>query len=251
MAMSGRPAGDDTPLHVLFLSRLVPGKGLLTAVEAFAILKREAPDAWMTVAGDGPERQVAECLVEKENIRGVRFIGHVEGEAKERVFKKANLFLLTSESEGMPTTVIEAMAHALPIVTSAVGGLKDFFLQGTMGFMIDSRDPRDFADPMIRLSGDAELLSRMAAHNYAYARKNFAASKLAERLNRIYDEIVHQDRLEKAGSRWQAFRRWRIERRVRRADVSQLSDLNERYLNAGGTRERWERLLVSRQAQYR
>ncbi|HET6630816.1 MAG TPA: glycosyltransferase [Woeseiaceae bacterium] len=244
--MTGKPAGGSPSLHVLFLSRLVPGKGLITAIQAFAILQRNAPAACMTIAGDGSERQAAESLVEKTGIRGVRFLGHVEGEAKERAFGEATLFLLTSESEGMPTSVIEAMAHALPVVTSAVGGLKDFFQHGTMGFMTSSRDPRDFADLMIRLSNDAELLSRMSAFNYAYARENFAASKAADRLNRIYDDIVRQDRLKKAGSRWHAFRRWRMERRIRRADESQLQELHEQYLNAGGAQERWERLRRER-----
>jgi glycosyltransferase involved in cell wall biosynthesis len=246
MAKTGKPAGDSASLHVLFLSRLVPGKGLTIAIQAFAMLKRHAPAACMTIAGDGPERQVAERLVENEGIRGIRFLGHVEGEAKAQAFAEANVFLLTSESEGMPTAVIEAMAHALPIVTSAVGGLKDFFQQGTMGFMTDSRDPRDFAELMIGLSGDAALLSRMAAHNYAYARENFAASKVADRLNGIYDEIVREDRLKKTRSRWQAFRRWRLERRIRRADEAQLEELHERYLNAGGAQERWERLRLQR-----
>ncbi len=176
--------------RVLFLSRLDTGKGIPEALAAFARLQATHPDASLTVAGDGPERAAAEAEVARLGLREVRFLGHVAGADKARAFREADVYLFTSLAEGMPNSVLEAMAFGLPVVTRPVGGIRDFFEEGTMGFAVDSEDAAVFADRLARLADDPALRARIGAHNRAYAGERFTASKVAARLLAIYDQVA-------------------------------------------------------------
>ncbi len=76
----------------------------------------------------------------------MRFLGHVSGAAKTQAFRAADIYLFTSLAEGMPNSVLEAMAFGLPIVTRPVGGIRDFFEDGRMGYATDSLDSGDYTE---------------------------------------------------------------------------------------------------------
>jgi len=176
-------------LRILFLSRLDTGKGLPEALDAYALLRATVPGATLDIAGDGPERAWAEREVARRGIAGVRFLGHVGGADKRAAFGAADAYLFTSLAEGMPNSVLEAMAHGLPVVTRPVGGVRDFFVDGTMGYAVDSTDPAEFARRLAQLAADPALRAAMGRHNRDYARSRFAASVVAARLLAIYDSL--------------------------------------------------------------
>jgi glycosyltransferase involved in cell wall biosynthesis len=175
--------------RVLYLSRLDRNKGLLEAIDALERLRADFPRVTLTVAGDGPERASAEATVRERGIPGVTFLGHVDGVAKSHAFGSADIFLFPTFAEGMPNAILEAMAHGLPIVTRAVGGLADFFDDGRMGYITESRDPAVFAQLVGRLASDPELRASIGRYNREYAHAHFKASVVASRLETIYDEV--------------------------------------------------------------
>jgi glycosyltransferase involved in cell wall biosynthesis len=149
----------------------------------------------LTIAGDGPERQQAEDVVRRRNLEGVRFLGYVEGEAKIKAFLQSDIYLFpTRYGEGMPTTVLEAMAYGLPIVTRSVGGLVDFFENERMGFITDSQDPCELARLLQRLAMDADMRRKMGAYNRCYAAEHFRASAIATKLEAIYARVIAASR---------------------------------------------------------
>jgi glycosyltransferase involved in cell wall biosynthesis len=177
-------------VEILYLSRLDRNKGVLESVEAFALLRQAVPEARLTIAGDGPERVEAEGIARQRSLDGIRFLGHVEGETKTHAFLQSDIYLFpTRYGEGMPTTVLEAMAYGLPIVTRSVGGLVDFFENERMGFMTDSQDPSEFARLLERPAMDADLRGKMGAYNRCYAEEHFRASTIATKLGAIYARI--------------------------------------------------------------
>ncbi len=174
---------SDDRLNILYLSRLVPGKGLELAIETFRLLD----NATLTIAGDGPCRAAQEKRVADLGLDNVRFIGHVEDNEKRKAYTQANVFFFpTLLDEGMPTTVLEAMAYGLPVVTRSVGGLRDFFNE-RMGFASDSRSDRVFADILRGLT--PEVRRKMGDYNHRYAREHFSASKVAQRLEARYEDL--------------------------------------------------------------
>jgi glycosyltransferase involved in cell wall biosynthesis len=90
----------------------------------------------------------------------------------------------------MPNSVLEAMAHGLPVVTSAVGGIADFFEDGRMGFSTRTVEPTVLAGLIERLIADPGLAARMGQNNRIHAERCFAAPKVAQRLVAIYSRVI-------------------------------------------------------------
>lgn len=182
-----------TRFNVLSLSRMVRGKGVEETLEAHRILKAKYPGITLTIAGDGPELQRSKQRARQLGLADVEFPGYVVGEAKRRIFEAADVYCFpTKYGEGMPTSVLEAMAHGLPVVTRPVGGLRDFFQDGRMGFLTESLEPRVIAELIERLFLDPALCARIAAHNRQYAYDHFRASQAADRLRNIYHGLTSE-----------------------------------------------------------
>lgn len=178
-------------VDILFLSRLAENKGAVEAIKAFALLKERVPHVALTVAGDGPEKEKAVAVVEQLELDGVRFLGHVQGPAKQEAFLQADIYFFpTSYDEGLPTTVVEAMAYGLPVITRSVGGLRDFFQDPSMGFITAESDPREFAAMLERLTVDSVRRKQIGEFNRRYAKEHFAASAVARRLEGIYERLA-------------------------------------------------------------
>jgi glycosyltransferase involved in cell wall biosynthesis len=109
--------------------------------------------------------------------------------AKRQAFQNADAYLFPSWTEGLPISVLEAMAQGLPLVACAVGGLPDFFQDGRMGFLTDRRDPEVLASLMSRLILNPGLCSSIARFNRTYAREHFRPTHIAARLEDIYRSV--------------------------------------------------------------
>jgi glycosyltransferase involved in cell wall biosynthesis len=195
---TGAPAGaarSTVPgrCNVLFLCRLDIDKGLPESIEAFALAKARWPAVTLTVVGDGPDRARAEAVVARLGLQDVRFLGHIAGARKIELFDEADVYLFpTAFFEGMPNSLLEAMASGLPVITRPVGGIRDFFEHERMGFITESRDPRVLAGFLERLIADPALRLRMGAYNREYAVRHFAASVVVQNLLGIYAQVGGQ-----------------------------------------------------------
>lgn len=178
------------PFTILFLARLEKAKGVMEALEAYALLKPRYPQVRMTMAGDGCARELAMQWVAERGLTDVSFPGYLRGQAKVAALSSASCYLFPSHSEGMPTSLLEAMAAGLPVITRPVGGIPDFFQDGIMGFIVADGAPERLAEGVQTLIEDPERARRMALLNQAYARKRFAASDVARRLNDIYKSLA-------------------------------------------------------------
>jgi glycosyltransferase involved in cell wall biosynthesis len=180
-------------LNILFLARIEPTKGIYEALDTFSLIKGKYPKAKITVAGDGRETDNVLNYIKKKNIPDVNFLGHVTGEQKLAAYKNNHIYLFPSYSEGMPNTVLEAMAFGVPVVTRKVGGLVDFFENGTHGYFTNSKDPEVFAGFIDKLVKDKELLAKISDNNLKYAGERFLSDRVAVRIEKIFDEVLQKD----------------------------------------------------------
>lgn len=181
-------------VEILFMARVVKSKGIFEAIQAVKLAKKNFSGIRFNIAGDGPDLKDAKELVSQSGMESyVRFLGHVKGAEKINALKSADLFLLPSYTEGMPISLLEAMAFGLPVITCPVGGLKDFFIDGKNGFLIQSRKPEDISTSIANLLNDAKLFNDIANYNYRYAKENFLASQVAKRLENLYANTLNSE----------------------------------------------------------
>jgi len=177
-------------INFLYLARVEKAKGIYEAIQAYCLLKGKYRSLRLTVAGDGSELKAVKEYVKSNNVRAVEFAGYVRGKDKSKVFADADIYLFPTHGEGFPQSVLEAMACGLPIITRPVGGIKDFFEDGIMGFITVSKAPEVFANLMEKLINDCYGRKKIARYNQQYAREHFMASKIASRIEEIYRSVL-------------------------------------------------------------
>ena len=186
--------GAPGRLNILFLSRIEKYKGVYEALEAFIILKKRYAYITMTLAGDGSELKAVKEFMENRNVADVKIAGWLDGEKKMEAYENADIFLFPSYAEGMPNSLLEAMAYGLPVITKPVGGIKDFFRNGEMGYFIEGTDHEKIVEVCEMLIKDSKRRSDIGKFNREYAKENFIASNVCRRLETIYDKIVFQNK---------------------------------------------------------
>lgn len=167
--------------RLLFLARVDYDKGLDITLKAFLIVKKKINDITLCVCGTGPYLQEAKQWVLDNNVKGVEFKGHVDGEIKKQCFVSSDIYILpTTHGEGMATSLLEAMAMGLVVLSRPVGGVVDFFDNEKMGYLFESVKPDDYANVIIDLYNNPDKIIAISNYNHEYACKNFLASKVAE-----------------------------------------------------------------------
>jgi glycosyltransferase involved in cell wall biosynthesis len=153
------PAERAAPIHdptIGTVARLVPVKDLGLLLDAVALVAQEVPQVRAIIVGDGSERAALERRSSEQDLAGrVEFLGRVT--PARPVLARFDVFALSSASEGIPISALEAMDEGLPVVATAVGGLPETVQDGVTGFLV-KRAP-DRAATAVALAGRlAELL---------------------------------------------------------------------------------------------
>jgi glycosyltransferase involved in cell wall biosynthesis len=186
-----REIREGCPLKILFLARLVEGKGMFEFLEGFRLLRGRGVNAEATVAGDGPLMGALEQYLEgvPDVRRHVHVPGYLRGLAKTQVLREHHIFCLPTSSEGLPTALLEAMAFGMGVVACPAGGIADFFKPGSMGIVLDTPNPGEICEAMATLLGDRNRLAEIADNNHRHAMRYFLASDAARFLRMRYLEL--------------------------------------------------------------
>jgi glycosyltransferase involved in cell wall biosynthesis len=145
----------DPPVTLLSVGRLREPKDFLTLVRAIAALEHR-DDVRLRIAGDGPDRPALEQEIARHRLHDrVELLGTRDD--VDRLLADSGVFVLSSDSEGMPMSVLEAMAAGVPVVASAVGGVPEVVRDGETGALVPPRDPAALARAIDRLVADPRL----------------------------------------------------------------------------------------------
>jgi glycosyltransferase involved in cell wall biosynthesis len=188
-AQRHRPTGGCT---VLFLSRLDPKKNIESLLEAWCVVLRGHPHAILAIAGRGESVYEANlrALAAKLGVAdSVEWCGHVAGDEKERLFRRADLFVLPSFSENFGVAVAEALSYGLPCVVSRGVALSDDVEAADAG-QIANTDAPSLSAALSALMSDSFLRSRQAVAARALAESKFSVNAFAARLARLYGEVL-------------------------------------------------------------
>ncbi len=136
--------------------------------------------------------------IERSHVKDINILGYVSGKTKIEAFQKADIYLFPTYYEGMPNSVLEAMAYGLPVITRPVGGIKDFFEDGKMGYLSNSLSPKVIASNIERLIVNPNLANKIGKYNHEYAKRHFGSSQVIQRIESIC-ELVLKGKKDEAG----------------------------------------------------
>lgn len=179
---------------LLFAGRIQPLKGVDVAVRTLAAVERRDARLWIVGGASGPdgEREVARVrdLARELGVEGrVRFIPPQPHHLLSTYYRAADVCLVPSRSESFGLVALEAAACGVPVVASAVGGLRTLVEHGRTGYLVEGRDPGDFAAWVDMVLGDPVLHRRLSVSAAARARI-FTWSTSAARLRRLYVDLA-------------------------------------------------------------
>jgi glycosyltransferase involved in cell wall biosynthesis len=170
---------------ILTPARLHPQKGHTYLLAAAA----QVPDATFVLAGEGP--LLEELEAEARNL-GISdrcvFLGHRSDVPD--LLAAADLFVLPSLYEGLPISVLEAMAAERPVVATAIGGTDEAVTSEQSGLLVPPRDPGALAEAIRRVRADPALARRLAAAGRGRVEREFSSEVTARQVMRIYDDVL-------------------------------------------------------------
>ena len=152
----------DGPLHLLCIARLERYKGIDVLLHAAAMARNAGVDFRLQIAGDGSERRALMTLAQTLGLVDVAFLGALAPAAVVAALHAADLMVLPSRGEGLPVSVVEAMANGRPVLATRAGGTGEVVQDGVTGLLVDSERPAELAAALAQLAGDRPGLQRMA-----------------------------------------------------------------------------------------
>ena len=168
--------------NFLFLSRIVVEKGIYETLDTFHKIVMTYPDSRLKIVGNGAEFKNMSEYVKLHNIPNVDITGNLGGNELINAFKKSDFYIFPTYTEGMPTSLLEAMAFGLPALTRPVGGIKDFFENGKMGIITESKDPDEYYKFICDMISNKQKVLEISRYNHQYAIDHFLASSVARRM---------------------------------------------------------------------
>ncbi|MDP2990672.1 MAG: glycosyltransferase family 4 protein, partial [Kiritimatiellota bacterium] len=189
------PAGYNLGKMVLFVGRLVSNKGPEVLLRAIPLVLMRHPQARFVLAGDGPLRHRLEAVASKLAIKDVvHFLG-LRRDVPE-LMRQASVYVRPSYLEGMPLTVLEAMASGLPVVATPVGGTPELLKDGVHGYLSPVGDPAALAAAISRVLDDPDGAAQMGRRGRELIESGYTWDAVVKQTERVYTEVLKQTRKE-------------------------------------------------------
>lgn len=170
---------------LLFVGRVAEVKDLPTMLRAFALAVKRMPHLRLWVVGDGPARAGLEVLAEQLAIAGrVRFYGQRLDTAG--LFRAADVFCMSSVSEGLPMSLLQSMSIGLPAIVTGVGGMAEILRLSEGGLQVPVGDEAAMANAMVRMATERDLRQACGERARASYQANFTLAEMDAAYQQLY-----------------------------------------------------------------
>lgn len=171
-----------------YAGRLVRIKRLDLFLHAAKKMAEADPSVMFVIAGEGPEqaplRSLADALRLGDRVQFLGFRGHIYD-----IFRAFDVFSLTSDHEGLPRSLLEALQLGVPVVARRVGGIPEVIRSSATGVLVGSAEPEEFALAWLRLRSHAELRDRMIGAAAEMMHQRFSVERSAREMAALYREV--------------------------------------------------------------
>ena len=186
------PAPTETervPHLVAFTGRLCEQKGIFELLQATVGLRREFPDLRVECAGDGDLDEVERCVNSMGLASNVRLLGWIGRRRRGELLARASVFVLPSHAEGLPVSLLEAMAAGCAVVATSVGGIPDVVEDGFNGILVPAGDSQALERALARLIADPDLAREMGQAARATIANRFTPDRTVAQVEELYSEL--------------------------------------------------------------
>lgn len=179
------------PIHVGTVGRMVAVKDYALFLDVAAELRRQTSNVRFSFLGEGP---LKEQLIQKaRDLKIDDAVAFLSPRSDPFPFYRSlDIFVNTSLHEGIPLSILEAMACQKPIVAPKVGGIPEIVEQGRNGFLIEGRETKAFVQPLLMLIQDRSLRERMGESGAKRIQAGFSSSMMAEEYQKIYRQLIQK-----------------------------------------------------------
>jgi glycosyltransferase involved in cell wall biosynthesis len=179
-------------LCIANVAAFVPEKGHALLLDAFAALRPRFPNACLLLRGEGPESSSLQRSARQLQVDA--FVKFLPAATKiEDLFAAAKIFAFPSHEEPLGSALLAAMAHGLPCVAIAAGGVPEIVDDGKTGLLVKDCDPEAFATALARLLDEPYEAVRLGEAARAAIRARFSADRMVEETARLYERVVTGD----------------------------------------------------------
>ena len=184
------PRDLEKEYDIITAARLEHVKNISTLLKAIKKVKKIFPDIKVGIAGDGQQKELLQDMAIDLGIDdNVKFLGHVS--KIEQFYNKGKIFILTSKWEGLPYSMLEAMASGIPPIVSDVGDISDVIIDGFNGFMVkDYNDSDAFAQSIMKLLNNEDLYKKISVNALETIKKNYRFEAVKKTWIQIFKENI-------------------------------------------------------------
>jgi glycosyltransferase involved in cell wall biosynthesis len=184
--------GKSGEPYVLYTGRLETRKGLIDLIEAAGYVCQKHKDAKFVLVGKGTIEGMLRKMTRKLGLeQNFLFTGHISDRSRLiRYIQGAMVYVLPSYYEGLPTSLLEAMACGIPSIATNVEGSSEAIADGETGLLVPPRDPPMLAEAILKLLDDENLRTRIGANARKCVVENYDWELVVDRIEAIYSAIT-------------------------------------------------------------
>lgn len=183
--------GDD--IVILYVGRLYSRKGLSTLLRSAPIVLRKFRNVKFVISGKGLRKEVKRFRALADSLkigRNIIFVGYFPDEKLPKLYQAADIFVFPSIYENMPFALLEALASALPVVTTRVGGIPEVINDGKNGLLVDPLDFGGLADKILYLLENPNFASEIGFSGRRIVEEKFDWRNIVDQTLEVYEEVL-------------------------------------------------------------
>ncbi len=180
---------DGSKKVIGMVARLDLQKGFEYLLRAVRDLLKMFPGIVLVIVGEGPDRKAIESMVQEYSL-GSNVVLAGRRNDMPGVYAAMDIFVLPSLNEGLPMTLLEAMASSRPVVATRVGAIPSVIADGENGFLVGPRDAAGLKNAISRLLANPDLGQRLGARAHDWVNRHYTADAMAQKYRQLYEEVL-------------------------------------------------------------
>jgi glycosyltransferase involved in cell wall biosynthesis len=183
------PSFDARCKQIVCLGRVGNRKGSFDLIKAMPAVLERFPDARLVLGGDGALHQARDLARKLGVANAVEVCGWLPAKRGRELLRRSSVYCLPSRNEGLPVSIIEAMANGCTVISTDVGGIPDLITDGVTGLVVEAGRPEQIASAIVRLLGNEPLRDRLAREAHSLFVRGFSDRAVVPMLDKLFQSL--------------------------------------------------------------